>query len=180
MTTAEDDLLFCILHDKRVASPLAQIFDPTWLNLDVPAGRILAKIISEIKADSPIDENRMEEFLEDDTERNIFHQKIFQEVSSFDENLSNMQMNAYFIYKIDQKSRNVILQALNDKKQDDRLSKKLHLKLQKLRTSRKIRPCLFFPNKTQVTLMPRTKSTTNSKTAKTKLLLQQEKLPLKF
>ena len=71
MTTAEDDLLFCILHDKRVASPLAQIFDPTWLNLDVPAGRILAKIISEIKADGPIDENRMEEFLEDDTERNI-------------------------------------------------------------------------------------------------------------
>ncbi len=29
LTTAEDDLLFCLLHDNRVASPLAQIFDPT-------------------------------------------------------------------------------------------------------------------------------------------------------
>ena len=146
LTTAEDDLLFCILHDKRVASPLAQIFDPTWLNLDVPAGRILAKIISEIKADGPIDEKRMEDFLEDDTERNIFHQKIFQEVSSFDENSfvqhANECLLSLFIRSIKNQEMQ-ILQALNDKKQDDRLSKKLHLKLQKLRTSRKNPPLLI-------------------------------------
>ena len=146
LTTAEDDLLFCILHDKRVASPLAQIFDPTWLNLDVPAGRILAKIISEIKADGPIDENRMEEFLEDDTERNIFHQKIFQEVSSFDENSFIQHANecilSLFIRSIKNQEMQ-ILKALNDRKQDDRLSKKLHLKLQKLRTSRKNPPLLI-------------------------------------
>ena len=146
LTTAEDDLLFCILHDKRVASPLAQIFDPTWLNLDVPAGRILAKIISEIKADGPIDENRMEEFLEDDTERKIFHQKIFQEVSSFDENSfiqhANECLLSLFIRSIKNQEMQ-ILKALNDRKQDDKLSKKLHLKLQKLRTSRKNPPLLI-------------------------------------
>ena len=146
LTTAEDDLLFCILHDKRVASPLAQIFDPTWLNLDVPAGRILAKIISEIKADGPIDENRMEEFLEDDTERKIFHQNVFQEVSSFDENSfiqhANECLLSLFIRSIKNQEMQ-ILKALNDKKQDDRLSKKLHLKLQKLRTSRKNPPLLI-------------------------------------
>ena len=77
LTTAEDDLLFCLLHDDRVASPLAQIFDPTWLNLDIPAGRILAKIMAETKADGPIESNRMEEFLEDDMEKRLINKTSF-------------------------------------------------------------------------------------------------------
>ena len=53
LTTAEDDLLFVLLHDNRVASPLAHIFDPSWLDLKVPSGRVLAKILPKPKLTDP-------------------------------------------------------------------------------------------------------------------------------
>ena len=76
LTSAEDDLLFCLLHDNRVASPLAQIFDPTWLNLNIPAGRVLAKIMAEIKADGPVEPKRMKHSLKM-TAKEMFFIKIF-------------------------------------------------------------------------------------------------------
>ncbi len=70
-----------------------------WLNLNVPAGRILAKIMAEIKADGPVETNRMEEFLEDDTERNVFQHNLFQEVSlSMKIPSSSMPMNVCLLF----------------------------------------------------------------------------------
>ncbi len=147
LTTAEDDLLFCILHDKRVASPLAQIFDLTWLNLEIPAGRILAKIMAETKADGPVPENRIVDFLEDDMERTAYHQNYYQEVSSFDENSflqhTNECLLAIFIRFIKQQERKILL-SLRDKQQNKDQSNGLHLKLQKLRQHRQNPPKLIF------------------------------------
>ena len=150
LTTAEDDLLFCLLHDDRVASPLAQIFDPTWLNLEIPAGRILAKIMAETKADGPIEANRMEEFLEDDSERNVFQQNYFQEVSSFDENSflqhANECLLALFIRSIKQKEKKILHDL--DKPADgvDSLITLRH-ELLELRKNRKHPPKLIFSDK---------------------------------
>ncbi len=147
LTTAEDDLLFCLLHDNRVASPLAQIFDPTWLNLDIPAGRILAKIMAETKADGPIEPNRMEEFLEDDSERNVFQQNFFQEVSSFDENSflqhANECLLALFIRSIKQKEKRILNDLENSSNQSDLLNT-LRSELLELRKNRKNPPQLIF------------------------------------
>ena len=146
LTTAEDDLLFCLLHDDRVASPLAQIFDPTWLNLDIPAGRILAKIMAETKADGPVESNRMEEFLEDDMERTAFQHNFFQEVSSFDENSflqhTNECLLALFIRSIKQKEKEILnnLDQLNDA---ESTTDTLREKLQQLRKHRKNPPKLI-------------------------------------
>ena len=147
MTSAEDDLLFCLLHDNRVASPLAQIFDPTWLNLNIPAGRVLAKIMAEIKADGPVEPKRMEAFLEDDSERNVFHQNLFQEVSSFDDNSflqhTNECLLALFIRFIKQEEKQVLDDLQKSEKSKD-LSNQLHAKLLKLRKYRKNPPKLTF------------------------------------
>ena len=147
LTSAEDDLLFCLLHDNRVASPLAQIFDPTWLNLNIPAGRVLAKIMAEIKADGPVEPKRMEAFLEDDSERNVFHQNLFQEVSSFDDNSflqhTNECLLALFIRFIKQEEKQVLDDLQKSEKSKD-LSNQLHAKLLKLRTYRKNPPKLTF------------------------------------
>ena len=147
LTSAEDDLLFCLLHDNRVASPLAQIFDPTWLNLNIPAGRVLAKIMAEIKADGPVEPKRMEAFLEDDSERNVFHQNLFQEVSSFDDNSflqhTNECLLALFIRFIKQEEKQVLDDLQKSKKSKD-LSNQLHAKLLKLRKYRKNPPKLTF------------------------------------
>ena len=35
LTTAEDDLLYCLLHDVRLGRSLAQIIDPSWLDTKV-------------------------------------------------------------------------------------------------------------------------------------------------
>ena len=146
LTTAEDDLLFCLLHDNRVASPLAQIFDPTWLNLDIPAGRILAKIMAETKADGPVDNNRMEEFLEDDMERNAYQHNFFQEVSSFDENSflqhTNECLLALFIRSIKQKEKE-ILYNLDQPNEADGTTESLRVKLQQIRKHRKNPPKLI-------------------------------------
>ena len=140
MTTAEDDLLFCLLHDDRVASPLAQIFDPTWLNLDIPAGRILAKIMAETKADGPVEANRMEEFLEDDLERTCISTKLFQEVSSFDENSflqhTNECLLAFSSAQLNKKKRRFSTTSINHR--SERLTKHFESELQQLRKTEKI------------------------------------------
>ena len=51
LTTAEDDLLYCLLHDVRLGNSVAQVIEPSWLDTKVVAGHILAKVLAEIKAD---------------------------------------------------------------------------------------------------------------------------------
>lgn len=77
LTNVEDDLLFIILHDNRIAEPIALLTEPTWLNLSTASGKVLAKILAEIKADGPLETGRMEDLLEDDLERETFHRCLY-------------------------------------------------------------------------------------------------------
>ena len=79
LTNVEDDLLFILLHDDRIAGPLAYLIEPSWLNLQTTAGNILAKIFAEINADGPMDFRRMEDFLENDQERKVFHHCLYKD-----------------------------------------------------------------------------------------------------
>ena len=79
LTNVEDDLLFIILHDDRIAGPLAYLIEPSWLNLQTTAGAILAKIFAEVNADGPMDFRRMEDFLENDQERKVFHHYLYKD-----------------------------------------------------------------------------------------------------
>ena len=79
LTNVEDDLLFILLHDDRIAGPLAYLIEPSWLNLHTTAGTILAKIFAEVNADGPMDFRRMEDFLENDQERKVFHHCLYKD-----------------------------------------------------------------------------------------------------
>ena len=79
LTNVEDDLLFVLLHDDRIAGPLAYLIEPGWLNLQTIAGNILAKIFAEVNAEGPIDFRRMEDFLENDQERKVFHHCLYKD-----------------------------------------------------------------------------------------------------
>lgn len=117
LTTAEDDLLFVLLHDDRVASPLAHIFDPSWLDLEIPSGRVLAKILAETKADGPVTPNRMEEFIDDDDERTAFQNHLYQDVKEIDGEsflqLANECLHALFIRSSKQKERSLLKHLSN-------------------------------------------------------------------
>ena len=91
LTNVEDDLLYILLHDDRIAGPLAYLIEPTWLNLTFTSGRILAKILAEIKADGPMQVSHMEDLLEGDEERKVFHKCLFND-STDDENESSLQL----------------------------------------------------------------------------------------
>ena len=107
MTNVEDDLLFILLHDDRIAVPLAYLVEPKWLNIQTISGRILAKILAEINADGPIDVGRMQDFLEDDIERKVFHETLYRQTEQESENLSSLQMNVCpcFFFAVQKKER---------------------------------------------------------------------------
>ena len=117
LTTAEDDLLFVLLHDDRVASPLAHIFDPSWLDLEIPSGRVLAKILAEARADGPVAPNRMEEFIDDDDERTAFQNHLYQDVKEIDGDsflqLANECLHALFIRSSKQRERTLLMHLSN-------------------------------------------------------------------
>ena len=69
LTSVEDDLLFTLLHDDRLASPLAHALDLAWLIWSPLRGAVFAKILSETVADGPLSVPQMEDLLEDDLER---------------------------------------------------------------------------------------------------------------
>ena len=99
LTTAEDDLLYCLLHDVRLGNSLAQVIEPSWLDTKVVAGHILGKVLAEIAADGPLSVAEMEELLEEDQERFLFQNLLFQ--NSDDESdlvdLANQCISALFV-----------------------------------------------------------------------------------
>jgi len=88
LTIVEDDLLLVLLHDDRLASPLAQVLDLSWVDLCSISGRILAKILAETLADGPLSEAQIRDLLEDDEERNLYYKLLLQEFSSNEPELS--------------------------------------------------------------------------------------------
>ena len=67
------------MHDASLGHSLAQVIDPSWLDTKVVAGRILSKILAEIHADGPIKNSQMEDLLEEDDERFVFQNLLYQE-----------------------------------------------------------------------------------------------------
>jgi len=88
LTIVEDDLLLILLHDDRLASPLAQVLDLSWVDLCSVSGRILAKILAETLADGPLSHAQIGDLLEDDEERDLYHKLILQEFSSNEPEIS--------------------------------------------------------------------------------------------
>ena len=81
LTIVEEDLLFVLLHDDRLASPLAHTLDISWVDSRPVSGRILAKILSETNAEgSVLSRSQIEDLLEDDQERDLYHRLVMQEI----------------------------------------------------------------------------------------------------
>ena len=143
MTTAEDDLLYCLLHDVRLGSSLAQIIDPSWLDTKVTAGRILGKILAEILADGPLDGNEMEELLESDDERFIFQNLLFQETEEGNDTsvmeTANHCISALFA-KSSRKAEKKLLSYLNHPNLENPSTTELRSQLKLIRNSRNSPP----------------------------------------
>ncbi|HAD20974.1 MAG TPA: DNA primase [Opitutae bacterium] len=133
LTTAEDDLLYCLLHDVRLGNSLAQVIEPSWLDTKVIAGHILAKLLAEITADGPLNVPEMEELLEDDQERFLFQNLLYQ--NSDDEtdlvDLANQCISA-FVKRSSRKTEKKLLHAMQDESSN---SSELRIKLKEIRSS---------------------------------------------
>jgi DNA primase len=143
LTTAEDDLLYCLLHDVRLGSSLAQIIDPSWLDTKVTAGRILAKVLAEILADGPLDCNEMEELLEADDERFLFQNLLFQEAEEGTDtsimDIANHCISALFA-KDSRKAEKTLLNSLHNPDLENSSTTELRLQLKQIRSSRNSPP----------------------------------------
>ena len=146
LTTAEDDLLYCLLHDVRLGRSLAQILDPSWLDTKVIAGRILGKVIAEISADGPLSISEMEELLEEDDERFLFQSIIFQENEEDpDQNiieLANHCISALFVRQSRFAEKN-LLNNLQENSSTSLSTDDLRTQLKEIRISRKSPPKIF-------------------------------------
>ena len=143
LTTAEDDLLYCLLHDVRLGRSLAQIIDPSWLDTKVVAGRILAKILAEIHADSSLSSNEMEELLENDDERFVFQNLLFQETDHETQKeileLANHCIAVLFS-KYSRRSEKKLLNNLQESNSSTTSMTEIRTQLKELRTSRQSPP----------------------------------------
>jgi DNA primase len=143
LTTAEDDLLYCLLHDVRLGSSLSQIIDPSWLDTKVTAGRILAKILAEILADGPLESSEMEELLEADSERFVFQNLLFQESEEESDtaimDTANHCIAALFA-KNSRKSEKILLSKLQELNHNSSSNTELRAQLKEIRSCRKNPP----------------------------------------
>jgi DNA primase len=146
LTTAEDDLLYCLLHDVRLGRSLAQIINPSWLDTKVVAGRILGKVIAEISADGPLSISEMEELLEEDDERFLFQSILFQENEDDpDQNiteLANHCISALFVRQSRFAEKN-LLNNLQENTPTSLSTDDLRTQLKEIRISRKSPPQIF-------------------------------------
>ena len=143
MTTAEDDLLYCLLHDVRLGNSLAQVIEPSWLDTKVVAGRILAKILAEMLADGPLDVSEMQDILEEDEERFIFQNLLYQEPSDDPDydliNLANQCVSALFL-RFTRKSEKILLHKLRETDSNTYNTNELRTQLKEIRILRKSPP----------------------------------------
>ena len=146
LTTAEDDLLYCLLHDVRLGRSLAQIIDPSWLDTRVIAGRILAKVIAEISADGSLSSAEMEDLLDEDEERFVFQKILFQEYEQDpDQNildLANHCISAMFIRHSRSAEKN-LLRNLQSNTSTTLTTTELRNQLKEIRISRNSPPQIF-------------------------------------
>ena len=131
------------MHDVRLGRSLAQIIDPSWLDTKVVAGRILAKILAEIHADSSLSSNEMEELLENDDERFVFQNLLFQETDHETQKeileLANHCIAVLFS-KYSRRSEKKLLNNLQESNSSTISMTAIRTQLKELRTSRQSPP----------------------------------------
>ena len=148
LTIVEEDLLFVLLHDDRLASPLAHTLDMSWVDLHPIAGRVLAKILSETKAESSsLSQSQMEELLEDDQERDLFHRLLMQDIDVSEPGillrLARQCLSVLFLRHL-KSEEDKIFDKINHLENSPEDLKKLSSKLRNIRTKRKNPPVLEF------------------------------------
>ena len=141
LTTAEDDLLYCLLHDVRLGNSVAQVIEPSWLDTKVVAGHILAKVLAEIKADGLLKVSEMEELLENDQERFLFQNLLYQDTEDEIDlvELANHCISVLFT-KHSRKTEKEIFIVLQNEEPSPDLSEKLRTQLKEIRNLRNTPP----------------------------------------
>ena len=146
LTIVEEDLLFVLLHDDRLASPLANTLDISWVDSRPIAGRILAKILSETIAENACPStSQLEDLLEDDDERDLFHHLQMQEIDQSDPGLflrlARQCVSVLFMRHLKQAEESIFEQL---KKAEDKpeILKGLSKDLRSIRHQRKSPPIL--------------------------------------
>ena len=146
LTIVEEDLLFVLLHDDRLASPLANTLDISWVDSRPVAGRILAKILSETIAENTCPSSaQIEDLLEDDEERNLYHHLVIQEIDQTDPGLllrlARQCVSVLFLRHLKLEEDSIFEQLRNAEEEPGTL-KKLSEKLRSIRRQRKSPPHL--------------------------------------
>ena len=150
MTIVEEDLLFLLLHDDRLASPLANTLDMSWVDTRPVSGRILAKILSETHAEGThLTRAQIEDLLEDDDERRTYHRLAIQEIDSNEPGLSlrlaRQCLHVLFLRSLKQRE-DFVFSQLNGANSDSDKLKKLSQELRSIRQQRTKPPTLEFIN----------------------------------
>ncbi|MCC5808239.1 MAG: DNA primase [Opitutales bacterium] len=84
LTPLENDLLWIILLDDRWVQPLALVVEDSWLDRDVPAGRVLGRILAEAHEGTWEGPENVDSLLETQEERNSYYSLAFREGSPED------------------------------------------------------------------------------------------------
>lgn len=145
LTTVEDDLLYTILHNDRLASPLAQSIDLAWLDSSSTSGKILVKLLAETSADGPLSVEQIEGLLEDDEERTTFQHFLFHETIYHENELLLQLANECISVLFFRNSKLSEKQTLNEIKNASRTPgglDELRAKLKEIRSKRNSPPSI--------------------------------------
>ena len=150
LTIVEEDLLFVLLHDDRLASPLAHTLDISWVDSRPVSGRILAKILSETNAEgSVLSRSQIEDLLEDDQERDLYHRLVMQEIKKDEPGLllrlARQCLNVLFLRHLKRQEDIIFTQLKEVEENTDKLSE-LSKALRSIRQQRSNPPLLEFNN----------------------------------
>jgi DNA primase len=146
LTIVEEDLLFVLLHDDRLASPLASTLDISWVDTRPIPGRILAKILSETSAEGAnLSNAQIEDLLEDDQERNAYHRLLIQEIEGGDPELplrlARQCVQVLFMRNLKQQEE-IILKQLTDAEDQPEKLKELSQAIRSIRQKKNSPPFL--------------------------------------
>ena len=150
LTIVEEDLLFVLLHDDRLASPLAHTLDMSWVDLRPISGRILAKILSETLAEGSCPTRaQIEELLEEDEERDLFYRLVIQEIDQSEPGLllrlARQCVSVLFIRHLKLQEDNIFTQLKKAEDNPQKL-KQLSQELRAIRQKKTNPPPLEFYN----------------------------------
>ena len=146
LTIVEEDLLYVLLHDDRLASPLASTLDISWVDTRPVPGRILAKILTETSAEGVnLSHAQIEDLLEDDHERDTYHRLLIQEIEEGDPGLplrlARQCVHVLFMRNLKQQEAIIFNQLRNAEDQPEKL-KELSQAIRSIRQKKNSPPLL--------------------------------------